>query len=84
VKELRGFARVRLAVGEHRRVAFRLAVERLAFTGLNGELAIEPGQVELMVGTSSTDLPCRAHIEIVGERAVVAARTRYFTEVEVA
>jgi beta-glucosidase len=84
VRELRGFARVRLAAGERRRVTFRLAVEQLAFTGLDGQLAIEPGHVELMVGTSSTDLPCRAGVEIVGERTVVAARTRYFTEVEVA
>jgi beta-glucosidase len=84
VKELRGFARVRLAAGERRRVTFRLAVEQLAFTDVAGRLVIEPGRVELMVGTSSADLPCRGAIEVVGEPTVVAARTRYFTLVEVA
>jgi beta-glucosidase len=83
VKELRGFARVRLAAGERRRVTFRLAAEQLAFTGLDGRLVVEPGRVALMVGTSSSDLPCRTEIEIVGETTVVAARTRYFTAVEV-
>ena len=83
VKELRGFARVRLAAGERRRVTFRLAAEQLAFTGPDGRLVIEPGRVTLMVGTSSADLPCRAEIEIVGETTVVGARTRYFTAVEI-
>jgi beta-glucosidase len=84
VKELRGFARVRLAAGERRRVTFRLAAEQLAFTDLDGRLVVEPGRIALMVGTSSADLPCRAEIEIVGETTVVAARTRYFTAVEIA
>jgi beta-glucosidase len=83
VKELRGFARVRLAAGERRRVTFRLAAEQLAFTDLDGRLVVEPGRVTLMVGTSSAELPCRAEIDVVGETTVVAARTRYFTAVEV-
>jgi beta-glucosidase len=83
VKELRGFARVRLAAGECRRVTFRLAAEQLAFTDAAGRLVVEPGRVELMVGTSSVDLPCRTAIEIVGETTVVAARSRYFTAVEI-
>jgi beta-glucosidase len=83
VKELRGFARVRLAAGERRRVTFRLAAEQLAFTDLDGQLVVEPGRVALMVGTSSAELPCRAEIDVVGETTVVAARTRYFTAVEV-
>jgi beta-glucosidase len=83
VKELRGFVRVRLAAGERRRVTFRLAAEQLAFTDLDGRLVVEPGTVALMVGTSSAELPCRAEIEIVGETTVVAARTRYFTAVDV-
>jgi beta-xylosidase len=83
VKELRGFARVRMAAGERRRVTFRLAAEQLAFTDLDGRLVVEPGRVALMVGTSSADLPCTAEIEIVGETTVIGARTRYFTAVEI-
>jgi beta-glucosidase len=83
VKELRGFARVRLDAGERRRVTFRLAAEQLAFTDLAGRLVVEPGRVALMVGTSSAELPCRAEIEVVGETTVIASRSRYFTAVEV-
>ena len=83
VKELRGFRRVRLAPGERRRVTFRLAAEQLAFTGLDGRLVLEPGRVRLMVGTSSTDLPCQAEVELTGEPSVLARRSRYLTEVAV-
>jgi beta-glucosidase len=83
VKELRGFARVRLAAGERRRVTFRLAAEQLAFTDLDGRIVVEAGRIALMVGTSSANVPCDAEIEIVGDTTVVAARTRYFTTVEI-
>jgi beta-glucosidase len=83
VKELRGFRRVRLDPGERRRVTFRLAAEQLAFTGLDGSLVLEPGRVRLMVGTSSADLPCQAEVELTGEAAVLARRSRYLTEVAV-
>jgi beta-glucosidase len=83
VKELRGFRRVHLAAGERRRVTFRLAAEQLAFTGLDGQLVLEPGRVRVMVGTSSADLPCQADLELTGETAVLARRSRYLTEVAV-
>jgi beta-glucosidase len=83
VKELRGFKRVRLAAGEERTIRFRLAVEQLAFTGVDGRLRIEPGRVTVMVGSSSADLPCTAEIEIVGDILHVERRTRYFTDVMV-
>jgi beta-glucosidase len=83
VKELRGFRRVHLAPGERRRVTFRLAAEQLAFTGLDGRLVLEPGRVRVMVGTSSADLPCQAELELTGEPAVLARRSRYLTEVSV-
>ena len=83
VKELRGFRRVHLAAGERRRVTFRLAAEQLAFTGLDGRLVLEPGRVRVMVGTSSADLPCQADLELTGDTAVLARRSRYITEVAV-
>jgi hypothetical protein len=36
-----------------------------------------------MVGTSSTDLPCQAEVELTGEPSVLARRSRYLTEVAV-
>jgi beta-glucosidase len=81
--QLCGFKRVTLAPGESRKISFRVGVEQLAFTGLDGRLRIEPGRIVVMAGESSQDLPCRADLEIVGEAVTLDRRTRYFTEVAV-
>jgi len=83
VLQLIGFKRVTLAPGEGRRVVFRVGVEQLAFTGVDGRLRVEPGLINIMAGSSSQDLPCRADLKIVGEAVNVERRTRLFTEVEV-
>ena len=83
VKELRGFARVRLRPGERRRVTFTLHAEQLAFTGVDERLVIEPGRHRVMVGTSSAELPLIAEFEVTGETRRLPARSRFFTRVEV-
>jgi beta-glucosidase len=83
VKELRGFRRVHLAAGEARTVRFRISVEQLAFTGVDGRPRIEPGRTTVMAGSSSTDLPCSASIEVVGLVRPLVARTHYFAAVTV-
>jgi beta-glucosidase len=83
VKELRGFARVSVPLGERRTVTFTLAVEQLAFSGVDGGLVIEPGRHRVMVGTSSVDLPLSAEVDVVGDARRLAARDRFFSSVEV-
>jgi beta-glucosidase len=83
VKELKGFVRVAVPAGQRRRVTFRLAVEQLAFTGVDGRLVIEPGRHVVMVGTSAVDLPLQAELEVVGEPRDLPARSRFFSRVEV-
>jgi beta-glucosidase len=83
VKQLLGFRRLSLAPGEHRRVTFSLAVEQLAFTGLDGTPIVEPGRIRVMVGTSSADLPCQAEFTITGPTTAQEARARYFTAARV-
>ncbi|HTO93368.1 MAG TPA: glycoside hydrolase family 3 N-terminal domain-containing protein [Bacteroidota bacterium] len=55
VKELRGFQRVRLAPGETRTVTLPLGPEHLAFTTIDRSWAVEPGDFDIMVGSSSRD-----------------------------
>jgi beta-glucosidase len=55
VKELRGFQRVRLEPGESKTVALTISPEHLAFTNIDRELVVEPGEFEIMVGNSSRD-----------------------------
>ena len=83
VKELRGFARIDLAPGERRTIRFVLDTEQLAFTGVNGELRIEPGWHRVMVGTSAVDLPLSVDVEVVGEVRELRARSHYLTGVSV-
>jgi len=55
VKELKGFERVLLEPGETKTVAFDVTPESLAFYDVNMNYLVEPGDFDLMVGTSSRD-----------------------------
>ncbi len=55
VQELKDFARITLAPGETRSVAFTLTPEKLAALGLDMKPAVPPGEYEIMVGRSSAD-----------------------------
>jgi beta-glucosidase len=53
VKELKGFEKVFLEPGESTTVTFPLGQEQLEFLNLNMEWSVEPGEFDIMVGTSS-------------------------------
>ncbi len=53
VKELKGFERITLQPGEKRRVTFALAPEHLGFYNRDMKFVVEPGVLNVMVGTSS-------------------------------
>jgi beta-glucosidase len=55
VKELKGFIRVALKPGESRTVTLPIHPEHLAFTNIDKQFVVEPGDFEIMVGTSSRD-----------------------------
>jgi beta-glucosidase len=59
LKLLTGFARVSLEPGAAADVSFRVHADRTAYTGPDLRRIVEPGEVEVMIGTSSLDLPCR-------------------------
>jgi hypothetical protein len=82
VKQLTGFARVRLEPGEGADVRFHVHADRTAFTGRNLTRIVEPGDVELLVGTSAADLPCRAAVRLTGPVREVGHDRRLVTPVE--
>jgi beta-glucosidase len=67
VKALKGFKRVYLDPGQKKRITFTLSVNQLGFYDRTMNFVVEPGEVELMIGTSADDLPLTATINIVGE-----------------
>jgi beta-glucosidase len=55
VKELRGFKKIWLGPNESKTVALEIMPEHLAFTNIEMEHVVEPGDFEIMVGNSSLD-----------------------------
>jgi beta-xylosidase len=73
---LAGFARVPLAPGQARRVAFRLDADRTSFTGRSCTRIVEPGEICVAVGGSSDSLPLTGSFTLTGPvRTVGADRT---------
>ena len=58
VKELKGFQRVTLEPRQTQTVSFRVAVNQLGFYDLDNRFVVEPGTVDVMVGSSSQDIHC--------------------------
>ncbi|MEV0283002.1 glycoside hydrolase family 3 N-terminal domain-containing protein [Kribbella sp. NPDC050820] len=82
LKQLTGFARVSLEPGEAADVTFRVHADRTAYTGPDLQRIVEPGDVEVMIGTSSLDLPCRAFVRVTGDVRVVGHDRVLTTPVE--
>ncbi len=83
VRQLTGFARVHLRPGEAADVRFTVHADRTAFTGRDLRRVVEPGELEVLVGTSSAHLPCRARLRLTGTLRVVGADRELITPVEV-
>jgi beta-glucosidase len=56
VLELKGFVRIALAAGESTTVTFETPVGQLGFHDRDLAYVVEPGEIEVFVGTSSADL----------------------------
>jgi beta-xylosidase len=73
VRRLVGFARVSVEPGEPVRVTFRVHADRAAYTGRDLTRKVESGELEVLVGTSVADLPCRSTVRLTGPTRVVGA-----------
>ncbi len=56
VKELKGFQKVHIAAGQSVQVDFTLTAEDLSFYNHDLEWVCEPGDFEIMIGSSSRDV----------------------------
>ncbi|MBM6403865.1 glycoside hydrolase family 3 C-terminal domain-containing protein [Phycicoccus sp. CSK15P-2] len=79
VRQLVGFTRVPLEPGGSADVTFTLHADRTAFVGPELEHVVEPGTLQVLVGTSAEDLPCRTDLELVGDRRTVGTGRRLTT-----
>ncbi|MEU8818814.1 glycoside hydrolase family 3 N-terminal domain-containing protein [Actinoplanes sp. NPDC048796] len=83
VKQLTGFARVPLEAGEAKDVEFTVHTDRTAYTSRDLTTIVEPGDIEVMVGTSAANLPCRGRVTLTGPVREVGRDRRLVTPVEV-
>lgn len=76
LKQLAAYRKVSVPAGETRTLTFELHTDLMSFTGLDMKRRVEPGEIQLMVGTSSEDLPLTASVNLIGEvRQVGEGRT---------
>jgi len=64
VKELRGFAKVRLEPGETKLCSFKLTPGDLALYNSSLERVVEPGPFRVMIGASSEDIHLQADFRV--------------------
>ena len=76
-KQLQGFRRVSLEAGESRTITFELSCSQLGYYNEHMHFVVEPGHLDVAVGTSSSDLPLRAQVTLTGEAADVMGRRSY-------
>jgi beta-glucosidase len=62
-------------------VAFSVHADRTAYTDPKLDRIVEPGDLEILVGTSAADLPCRATVRLTGPTRVVGHDRRLDTRV---
>ncbi len=64
VLELRDFEKVKLNAGESKTIEFTIDKEKLSFYNDKLEWTTEPGDFELMIGSSSADIKLRSDFEL--------------------
>lgn len=77
VKQLVGFKKVSLEPQESIELAFKLNTAQLAFYNEDMEFVVEPGNAELMLGTSSMDIAYSEKIKLVGEKIDFMGKRSY-------
>src|SRR5262249_32618840 len=77
-QQLIGFARIDLEPGASKTVSFVVPMSLLAYTGLSGELVMEPGPVEVSAGSSSSDIGSSARSTVTGKTRAIRGEDRAF------
>ncbi|HEX9866659.1 MAG TPA: glycoside hydrolase family 3 N-terminal domain-containing protein [Acidimicrobiia bacterium] len=83
VLELKSFARVELPAGGSTQITFRLPAAQLGFHDRDIRYVVEPGQLEVLVGTSSRDLVEAGSFTMVPDPSGRAAEKTFHGTVEV-
>lgn len=83
LRQLAGFLRVDLQPGEKKTIRFDLAVAQLALLDRHYRLVVEPGTVDIMLGTSSTEIALTNELIIDGDVTQMEARGPFWADADV-
>lgn len=83
VKELYGFKRVSLEPGQSAKVIFTMPMNILGFYDRNKDFVVEPGNIDVMIGSSSEDIRLKGEFEIIGEKREISKEKGFFSKVKV-
>jgi beta-glucosidase len=79
VRQLLGFARLHLEPGQAGTACLDIHADRFAFVSAALDRVVEPGTIELHVGSSSTDIRSTATLELQGPARTVRGKRQLFT-----
>lgn len=80
VKELIGFRRITLDVGQSRRLHFTMQLSQVAFFDAKMRWVVEPGEMDVLFGSSSQDICLQGNFTIVGEVIEVGTDRAFYAE----
>jgi beta-glucosidase-like glycosyl hydrolase len=83
-RQLIGYARAPVPAAGAVTVSFTVDADRTAFTGPELERIVEPGRLDLVVGTSAADAACRGTVWLTGATRTVGPDRTMLTPVTVA
>lgn len=83
MKELKGYQRLTLQPGETCKIVFHLPVDQLAFYDTDLNLVLEPGEIHVMLGSSSEDIRLNGAFKIAGKGKMKVDRRVFVCPVEI-
>jgi beta-glucosidase len=79
IKELKAFKRVPLEPRQTQTITFHISTNQLGFYDRDNHFVVEPGTVEVMVGSSSQDIHSTESFEITGDKADIGQDRVFFS-----
>jgi beta-glucosidase len=81
VKELKGFKRITLEPGQTKKVTFILSTHQLGFYDREMNYVLEPGVIQVMIGSSSDDIHLTGEFSVIGSVTDIGEKKTFFSRV---
>jgi beta-glucosidase len=83
VKKLVGFKRIYLEKGEEKEIKIEMSVSLLAFYNKEMKKVVEPGEIKVMIGSSSEDIRLEGSFTVEGKEIEIDDSEIYYSDVGV-